>query len=177
MSTTEARNPAGAAPAPASFTDWLAQLLGGLRAGGPRVIVQAAALVGLMVIGSALMWIGLPLGWLWLGSRIQHGLTPSLGPYLMIAVGLPTTMILVAKGLRALDRSFARVTRFDPNDRHIPLPWVKSMRDGRGLGRTVTVLEVVMIVSVVLCGAALGIWFLLFAGSPPSSVSNGGFHL
>jgi hypothetical protein len=167
-----------ATPSPAAgFGEWCAQLLAGLRAGGPVVITQAAGVIGLMVLGSAVMWIGLPFGWLWLGSRMQNGLTPSIGPYLLIAVGLPVTMIGVARLLRQLDRAFARLSGSDSEDRHVPLPWVKSMRDGRGHGRQVTVLEVVMIASVLLCGLAMGIWFLVFAGAPPSSVGNGGLHL
>lgn len=146
-------------------------------AGGPLVMAKAGLVVGLMVLGSAVMWIVLPFAWLWLGSQMQSGVNPSIGPYLLIALGLPVSMILVARLLRRLDRAFARLSQSDPEDRHIPLPWVRSLRDGRGHGREVTVLEVVMIGSVLLCGAALCIWFLVFAGAPPSSVGNGGMHL
>jgi hypothetical protein len=165
------------APLPDSIADWRAQLLASLRSGGPHAIAGAFALVVLMIAGSAIMWIGLPVLWLWIGSRMQHGLTPSAGPYFVIAVGLPTTMIIVAKCLRILDRAFARVSGFDPEKRQIPLPWAKSMRDARGSGRRLSVLDIIMLVSVLLAGVALGIWVAFFAGAPPSSVSNGGFHL
>jgi hypothetical protein len=134
-------------------------------AGRPHIALGAVGLIALMAVGSAAMWIGMPVGWLWLASHLQRGATPSLGPYMLVAFGLPISMVLIAIGLRKLDRAFGRLTGFDPNDHRVPLPWLKSMRDDRANTRQRTVLDVVMIVSVMVAGTAFGIWFFVFAGS------------
>jgi hypothetical protein len=117
-----------------------------------------------MALGSIAMWIGLPLALLYLASNIADSSQPSLGPYLLVLLGLPVGMFAIAKGLAVLDRAYARVTgRAD--DPYQPA-WMRSLRSERtpASSRT-TVLDVVMVLSV---GAALlvgAIWFFLFAGS------------
>ncbi len=130
---------------------------------GPGKIAAALALVAAMALGSALMWIGVPFGLLWLASHLQQGATPSMGPYVLILVALPASMIIIGRVLAALDRRFSRVTGYDPNDRPIPAPWHKSMRGERGSLRKRTVLDVVMIASVTLAGALFAVWFFLLA--------------
>jgi hypothetical protein len=104
-----------------------------------------------------------PFGLLLLASRLQEGANPSMGPYVLILVALPASMIVIGKILAALDRRFSSVTGYDPNDRPIPAPWHKSMRGERGSLRKRTVLDVVMIASVTLAGAAFAVWFFLLA--------------
>jgi hypothetical protein len=125
-----------------------------------------AFLIALMAIGSALMWLGVPVGWLWLASHLQKGANPSLGPYLLVAFGIPISMAIIGKLLGDLDRTYARVTRHDPNaGMRIQLPWLKSMRGERESGKRRTVLDTVMIVSVAIAWIAFAIWFFGFAGS------------
>lgn len=126
---------------------------------------KAIALIALMAIGSALMWLGMPVLWLWLASRLQSGANPTLGPYVLVAFGLPLSMVVIGRGLAGLDRAFARTTGFDPNARRTHRPWLKSMRGERESGHRRTVLDVVMIASVVVAWTAFGIWFFAFAGS------------
>jgi hypothetical protein len=129
----------------------------------PRRTTAAATLVVLMAAGSILMWIGVPLGLLWLASRLQDGSQPSMGPYLLILVGLPASMVVIGKVLATLDRAFSRVTGWDPNDRPLHTSWHESLSGERGSQRRRTVLDVVMIVSVVVAGSAFVVWFFLFA--------------
>jgi hypothetical protein len=131
----------------------------------PHTSVASVALIALMAIGSILMWLGLPVGWLWLASHLQQGSSPSMGPYVLLAIGLPITMFAVGVGLAALDREYAHVTGYDPNNRRVPLPWLKSMRGERGSQRKRTVLDVVMIISVTIAWTAFVVWFFGFAGS------------
>ena len=70
----------------------------------------ALLLVLLMAAGSILMWIGLPLGLIWIASAISESSQPSMGPYLLILVGLPIGAIVIGKALGALDRMHGRVT-------------------------------------------------------------------
>jgi hypothetical protein len=126
---------------------------------------KVLVLIALMAIGSALMWLGMPVLWLWLASRLQSGASPTLGPYVLVAVGLPLSMVLIGRGLAGLDRSYGRTIGFEPNARRTHRPWLKSMRGDRDEGHKRTVLDVVMIASVVVAWSAFGIWFFFFAGS------------
>jgi hypothetical protein len=135
----------------------------GVWSRGPGVLAGAFALIALMAIGSALMWIGIPFGLVWLASRLAEGSQPSMGPYLVILLGLPISMVVIGKLLASLDRTFGRITGYDPNNRRVHVPWLKSMRGERGSGHKRTVLDVVMIASVSFAGTAFLIWFLLFA--------------
>jgi|SRR5215216_3088809 len=126
----------------------------------------AVVLVLLMAAGSIVMWIGLPLGLIWLASALTDSTQPSMGPYLLILVGLPVGMFAIGKLLGALDRAHGRLTgRIDDSPR--PVAWLQSMRDERGpRRRRRSVLDTVMIASVLAALAAGAIWFLAFAGSP-----------
>lgn len=126
----------------------------------------AVVLVLLMAIGSVLMWIGLPLGLIWVASAITDSSRPSMGPYLLILIGLPVGMFVMGKGLGTLDRVHGRITgRLDDGPHRAA--WLQSMRDERGPARKRrSVLDTVMIVSVLLAIVGGGIWFLAFAGSP-----------
>jgi hypothetical protein len=127
--------------------------------------LHTAVLIVLMAIGSVMIWIGLPLAWLWIASQVQGSSSdPSFGAYALIIVGLPLSIVAVAKGLASLDRTYARVTGAAPEERR-QLPWLKSMRGERATPHRYTVLDRVMIASVGLAVTALGIWFFFFAGS------------
>jgi len=123
-------------------------------------------LIALMALGSALMWLGMPVGWLWLASHLQKGATPTLGPYLLVAFGVPISMAIIGKFLGNLDRRYGRIVRHDPeNGPRVQLPWMKSLRGERVAVRQRSVLDVVMIVSVAVAWAVFAIWFFAFAGS------------
>lgn len=126
----------------------------------------AIVLVLLMAAGSIVMWIGVPLGLIWLASALTDSSQPSLGPYLLILVGLPIGMFAIGKVLGSLDRAHGRVTgRHDEGPKRAA--WLQSTRDERGPQRKQrSVLDTVMIVSVLLAIVVGGVWFLAFAGSP-----------
>jgi hypothetical protein len=130
-----------------------------------RFSATGIALIALMSIGSVLLCPGLPFGWIWLASHLESGTTPSIGPYALVFVGLPISALVVLKGLTQLDHAYARVTGYDPNNRPVHLPWLRSMRDERDSARRHTVLDVVMIISVAAAASALVVWFFLFAHS------------
>ena len=121
-------------------------------------------LIAVMAVGSLLLWIGVPVGWLYLASRVADSSEPSMGPYVMVLVGIPATMILVGKALAALDRTYGRVTRTAPQTR-VQAPWHRSMRGDRRSARPRSVLDVVMVCSVALAVVCFAVWFFLFAGS------------
>jgi hypothetical protein len=125
-----------------------------------------AALIALMALGSILLWIGSPLAWLWTASQMQKDTqAPGFGPYLLVLAGIAVTAVVLAKLLSRLNRAYGVVAGDEPTVRVI-LPWHRSMR-GEDEGRAErTVLDVVMVISVAIGFAAMGLWFLFFAGSP-----------
>jgi hypothetical protein len=127
-------------------------------------ILLAALLIALMAIGSVVLWLGIPVGWLYLASRIVKSTQPSFGPYVLVLVGIPVSMIVVGKALSVLSRAYGDVTGTIPTGR-VHRPWLKSMRGERDSGRPRTILDVVMVWSVALALVCLAIWFFYFAGS------------
>ena len=124
----------------------------------------AIVLVLLMAVGSVIMWIGVPLGLIYVASQLASSSNPTAGPYVLVLVGLPIGMALVGKCLGILDRAHARLTgRVDTTRR--PATWMRSMRAERVSTRRVGVLDRVMIASVALAILAFAVWFFGFAGS------------
>jgi hypothetical protein len=121
-------------------------------------------LVLLMAIGSVVMWIGVPLGLIYLASRTADSSRPSAGPYLIVLLGLPIGMAIVGKCLGILDRLHGRLTgRLDVSRRRAT--WLRSMRAERTSTHRGGVLDQVMLVSVGLALVVFAIWFFGFAGS------------
>ena len=117
-----------------------------LRAGASGVILV------LMMLGAGLvLWIGVPLGWLYVGSQVQ-GASESLGlAILVMMVGVLVSIAAIVPGLGWLNR------------KHLEL------REARGLEtHGQTALEAVMTVCVVVAVIAFVIWFFLIEGPGPS---------
>jgi hypothetical protein len=121
-------------------------------------------LIALMAIGSVVMWLGVPIGLIYLASRLADSPKPSMGPYVLILVGLVVGMMAVGKLLGALDRYHGRVTGLD-DGKPQQAAWMKSMRGDRERKRRRSVLDSVMIISVGVALLLFGIWFFAFAGS------------
>jgi hypothetical protein len=123
-------------------------------------------LIALMAFGSVLMWLGVPVGVIYLASRIADSPTPSMGPYLLILIGLPVGMVAVGKVLGALDRYHGRVTGLD-DGKPMQATWMVSMRGERQRKRRRSVLDTVMMISVGVALVVSAVWFFGFAGSSP----------
>jgi hypothetical protein len=121
-------------------------------------------LIALMAMGSIVMWLGVPIGLIYLASRVADSTKPSMGPYVLILVGLPVGMIVVGKLLGALDRYHGRITGLD-DGKPTQAAWMKSMRGERERKRRRSVLDSVMIISVGVALLLFGVWFFAFAGS------------
>ena len=131
-------------------------------AAGRRML--AALLIVAMAIGSIVLWLGIPIGWLYLASRIADSSQPSMGPYVLVLVGIPASMVVVGKLLSRLNRTSGAVTGAPPAARTRGA-WMKSLRGERDSGRRRTILDVVMVWSVALALVCFAIWFFAFAGS------------
>jgi heme/copper-type cytochrome/quinol oxidase subunit 2 len=117
-----------------------------LRAGASGVLLV------LMMLGAGLvLWIGVPLGWLYIGSQVQ-GATDSVGTAILVMlVGVVVSIVAVVPILGWLNR------------KHLEL------RAARGLDtHGQTALEAVMTVSVVIAVLAFVVWFFVIVGPGPS---------
>lgn len=117
-----------------------------LRAGASGVLVL------LMMLGAGLvLWIAVPLGWLYIGSHVQ-GATGSVGTAIgVMLVGVVVSIVAVVPMLGWLNR------------KHLEL------RAARGLDtHGQTALEAVMTVSVLVAVLAFVVWFFVIAGPGPS---------
>lgn len=132
-----------------------------------KLLARPAALllILLMAAGSIAMWLVVPVGWLYLGSRIARGSGPSLGPYLLVLAGIVVSMAIIGKLLARLDRAYAVVVGAGERRERRQLPWNRSLRGERGSGHQRTILDSVMIVSVSIALVAFCVWFFGFAGS------------
>jgi hypothetical protein len=115
-------------------------------------IGASGLIVLLMMMGAALvLWIGVPVGWLYVGSLIQES-TDSVGlAILAMMAGAVASIVALVPLLGWLNR------------RHLQL------REARGLeAHGQTAIEAVMTVSVVVAVVAFVIWFFLIEGPGPS---------
>ena len=122
----------------------------------------AALLVVVMAVGSILMWIGVPVFWLWLASRIADSSQPSIGLYLLVLVGIVVSMAVVGKGLGTINHIHMGMTGTLPQKREQTI-WLRSMRAEREVKRETGVLGIVMAWSVSVAMLCFGIWFFFLA--------------
>lgn len=130
----------------------------------PRSVTdpRSVALIAAMAMGSIVMWVLIPLGWVLLAAHFSKTGQPTLAPLLMIFFGMPLSMIPAGKVLGMLDRRHMELRGYEHGRK--PAPWRRSMRDSTDDGPQ-SMLAVVMVISVALAFVALGIWFFFFAGS------------
>lgn len=124
--------------------------------------VAKAGIIALMAIGSVMMWIGAPVGWIYVAAQLSDSSQVSMTQVVLIVVGIPATMFFIGKGLGRLNEKYAELTG-SANEVQIRAPWMRSMRDERDLHRPRTVLDVVMVLSVGTALILFGIWFMFFA--------------
>ena len=125
----------------------------------------ATILVVAMIIAALSMWTAIPLGWVWVGSQISNGQAPSGGPYMVVLVGIVVSILLISWLLSRLNRVYMHLTGSNTTEPIRPA-WMKSLRDSEGPSRYPTVLETVIVTSVILAILSMTAWFFLLAGSP-----------
>ena len=116
-----------------------------LATGGSGVI-----LILIMLGGGLVLWVGVPVGWLYIGSQIQAS-TGSLGTAMAaMMVGAIVSILAIVAALGWLNRKH------------------QELREARGLDdHGQTALEAVMTVSAGVALVGFGGWFFLFSGSSP----------
>ena len=118
--------------------------------GGPA----SAALVLLMLAGCLLLWVGVPIGWLWIGSQVQSRST--LGTALMVTMfGTLVSIVILVFILGRLNR------------------WHAELNERRDRPLRSSALEVILVSSAGLAVVGFGIWFFGFAGASPVPLNIG----
>jgi len=107
-------------------------------------------LLMIMFVGSLVLWVGVPLAWLWIGSQVE-GATQSLGAALAVAIlGVAVSIVVIVPALGWLNRLH------------------EELRVARGFeSHGQTALEAVLVVSAAVALTAFVVWFFVFSGSSP----------
>lgn len=125
----------------------------------------ATAVFLAMLLAAFALWTLIPLGWIYIASKLAKSQFPSIGPYMIVLIGIIATVLADAWLIGRLNDLYVRVTGSNRLMQSRP-GWLKSMRDAAPVHNSVTVVEAVMMSSVMLAALALMIWFFLLAGSP-----------
>jgi hypothetical protein len=120
----------------------------------------ARAVAALIFLGSLVMWIGIPLGWVWAVSQLaDHYPTVYAGALF----GCPVTMVLFGLMLARLNAFHLRLT--GGHGARSRTAWLKSLSGDRVVRQQRTVLDTSMVVSVVIALLAMAVWYFFFAHS------------
>jgi len=131
----------------------------------PARSLAASVVFVAMLLAALSLWTAIPLSWIYIASKLSHTQFPSGGPYMIVAVGIVVSILIVAWLIGRLNGLYMRITG---TNRLAPIrpAWLKSMRDTPPAAGTTTVVEAVLMGSVLLAALTLTIWFFLLAGSP-----------
>jgi zinc transporter ZupT len=117
---------------------------------------SAALMLAIMFVGSLVLWVGVPVGALYVGSIVQSA-TDSIGAAMaamtLVVVG---SLVMLIPFLGWLNRRHAEV---------------RAARGRQDLGSVP--LEGVMVVSAGIALVAFLVWFFLFAGASPLPFHGG----
>jgi hypothetical protein len=127
--------------------------------------LAAMVIVAVMIVAALSMWTAIPLGWVWVGSQISEGQAPSGGPYMVVLFGIVISILIISWVLGRLNRVYVHLTG-DRTVAPIRPRWLKSLRDSEAPRDNPTVLEAVIVASVVLAILSITAWFFVLAGSP-----------
>jgi hypothetical protein len=125
----------------------------------------ASALFCVMLLAALALWTVIPLAWIYIGSKVSDTQFPAGGPYALVAVGIVVSVLLDAWLIGRLNNVYVRLTG---TNRLAPMrpSWLKSMRDTQPRVSSTTVVEAVLMGSVMLAMIVFALWFFFLAGSP-----------
>ena len=126
--------------------------------GGAATLVRITAGAILVAVLAA----GIPLAWVWVGSQVQGGTSPSA-----TAIATVVTGCMASYGLVALLAAWlkGRGQEVPGAARHERYAWNRSLRDQAKSVTPGSFLENVLIVTTIVVGIVVTVWFFLY-GSP-----------
>jgi uncharacterized membrane protein YbhN (UPF0104 family) len=120
-----------------------------------RASQAAALLVTMMFVGSLVLWVGVPVTWLWIGSQMQNATSLATATGAMM-IGMLLSVAVLLGALGWLSR------------RHTEL------QERRGIPESeTTALELVLVSSAVVAVVGFFVWFFGFSGSSPIPLNVG----
>ena len=124
---------------------------------------SATALAALIVLGSGLLWLGVPVGGAWLAAQVVRD---SVGAILLSLLLIPVAMIIGGWLLYRAGAHYERL-RGRPPRPSSPPAWRSSLGDERASARRQRagrpLVDVAMTVSAVSALVVMAIWFFFFA--------------
>jgi hypothetical protein len=114
---------------------------------------ESAVMLAMMFAGALGLWIGVPLAWLYIGSKVQES-TGSVGAALgLMLFGSIATILAFVPLLGRLNEAY------------------EHLRESRGLENYGQApLEAVLVVSAVIALILLVVWFFLFTDNAPMPI-------
>jgi hypothetical protein len=131
----------------------------------PGRALAAGVVFVAMLLAAFSLWTAIPLSWVYIGSKVSHTQFPSSGPYAVVAIGIVASVLIVAWLIGRLNNLYIRITGTNQLAPMRPT-WLRSMREAAPVKGSVTVVEAVLMTSVMMAAVALSVWFFLLAGSP-----------
>ncbi len=126
--------------------------------------VAAPFLAVLVVLGSAFLWIGIPLAGMWIVGQLT--VTPT-GFLLTILGGIPLAMVVFGWLLYRLNGVYERVAGTDPAGGPPRSAWLVASSDERRKARVARrprrLIDVTMTGSAIVAMLLLLVWFFFFA--------------
>lgn len=114
------------------------------------------------------IWTGAPLLALWVGSRAVGDSGLSMGAVLVVVVVLAAAVLMLAAALPWLSARYDELTGRPAAARQTS-PWLRSMRGEREEfareKQHVSLIERILVLTVVTCVMSFEVWFFFFAGS------------
>jgi Mn2+/Fe2+ NRAMP family transporter len=131
--------------------------------------LQRIGLEAAMILAALNIWTGAPLFALWVGSRVVNSMQVTMGAVFLIAATLFASCLGLIYALSWASIQHDRITgRKQTVRRHVP--WLRSMRaervDWERTKTSVTTLDRVMVIMLVLAVIAFEIWFFVASPSP-----------
>lgn len=140
----------------------MAEALNTIRHG----LTATATRVGIVVLG-VLVGIGVPVGWIWVGSQLQETTAPSWTALAVVHVGIIFTLLLIA-GLFSFFVSRSKARRRERSD------WMRGMTEERRVDSISDAhpLELIVFFAVFIDLVVFFVWFFAFA-DPGTPVGQG----
>ena len=130
--------------------------------------LKAGAMVLGMLVACESLWTVNPIAWLWVASQVDAGGPPSMTAIMVVVLGVLLTAAAFAALLARLHGRY-RDLHGTPETLRLRMPWLSAPSgERRGAPREleVTVLDVILITSVLVAAGLYEWWFVFHAGSP-----------
>lgn len=119
-----------------------------------RVTASVTLITAIMFVGSVVMWVGVPLGWLYVGSIVKTESDSLSLAILVMMAGALASIALLVKLLNRLNEAYQANAEARLGER----PHVSP-------------LEPVLVVSAGCAIVVFSIWFFIFAGASPAPLN------